>query len=163
MKTDLMTDIFQRCARRAVCWLMLGLCGTAVAACDPVVLTPAFSSPVTNSAPGTAFIGQVAFAPSNVVLSLSYGGSIIKSYTVVTNGTNAQITLVPKAKTSGSVSVRLTGTTACATNVVDFDVVFQRNPPTISVITNRFMQEDTQLSVPFTVDCDALWNTSSGS
>ncbi len=138
--------------------------------CEPVVLTPAFASPATNSAPGAAFSGQVEFAPTGVVFAVDFtsGGSVIQSYDVsLVDDTHALITLTPKSNKSGPVSVRLTGTTACATNAVDFDVFFKRYPPTISSIADQTVAEDGSKSVSFTVgDADTslddlvIWATS---
>ena len=130
--------------------------------CPPLVITPAFSSPATNSAPGATFEGLVAFSPTGTVFSLDItaGSSILQSFDVSpVNATNAQVTLEPKTNKSGWVSVDLTGANDCATNTVSFDVYFRTHSPVLGTLTNVTMLEDGTNVVSFTVsDADTVLN-----
>ncbi len=113
--------------------------------CPPLVITPAFTSPATNSAPGATFEGQVAFSPTSTVFDLhvTSGAGVLQSSSVSwVNASNILVSLEPKTNKSGWVSVDLTGETTCDTNTVSFNVFFRTHPPVIGPLGNQTMLED---------------------
>jgi hypothetical protein len=137
-------------------WLAVAVCAL-VPALSPaqVNLNLEFSSPATNSAPGSPFIGPFNFssASATITATVTSGSSIVPqgNITLVTPGTNGTILLTPLPGTSGSVGVDLRAILAGQTTLVSFVTVFRPYPPTIAPIADRTILEDGSTNVPFIV------------
>ena len=134
---------------------MIGLIGAAPSASWAQSLTPTFTSPATNSAPGAAYGAVFSYAPQTMTFTrevLSGADIVPLANAVITSTTNeVTVTMTPLPNTSGTVEMRLVGTQGGNSVTQDFSVVFRAYPPTLAAIAAQSMLEDTTNNVAITV------------